>query len=633
MQGVEHGPLGDYCLPTNQTPMTRVAHAILLSVLCCIVIGQEPSSVSIHDHQSLIDQMVNSQDLYYEDALLQYDAYLKVNPEDILVQIQKCKFIQFAQYDDYDDYNPNQELFDSLSTALALDYPDHPDVLVFASTYLWGDEEQAVYERAVSSMYESPGIWSDENRSTIYFSMAQSYYYDDDLNSALNYIEKAQDFDGSHITSMLYSNILVELGKDEEALSALLLARDSTETIWEMGQRAGLLLQLEDYPSALLLYSEIAERDSTYNNNLELSKVMEGGGEYAMAREYLVRDTAMLWDKEAAAFNLFEHDLKYHAADTCLTSYNTYREQGYSADPIGLYRLKLFFKHPFLSWKARDLLGLVALLILVILLIIVPSVWILPVYFIGHRVRKRPIELSEDSRWGLKSFWWVSAAYLVASFIGLLFEPEYLNSLVNNSNYYEDETEGEPGISTLVFILSLAFLSLLTLYKVNWRVLLFKDWKLANCMAYAIGAIVAFRIALGVYVRLGMELFDLELDEIMTIPQLMLSMSEEIKDIFAYCGNGIGVLIIAVLVPIYEEVMFRGVILESAKRYIGFNWANLLQATLFAAVHGSLFLFPVFLAFGLITGVMARRSGGLLTGMLFHMFNNLLVSMVLMRSM
>jgi membrane protease YdiL (CAAX protease family) len=81
-------------------------------------------------------------------------------------------------------------------------------------------------------------------------------------------------------------------------------------------------------------------------------------------------------------------------------------------------------------------------------------------------------------------------------------------------------------------------------------------------------------------------------------------------------------LLAAVAVPFYEEVLFRGVFLQSAGKYLPFWPVNILQASAFASLHDGWRDFPTYLAMGAILGWMARRTGGLLIPMLTHGINN-----------
>lgn len=75
---------------------------------------------------------------------------------------------------------------------------------------------------------------------------------------------------------------------------------------------------------------------------------------------------------------------------------------------------------------------------------------------------------------------------------------------------------------------------------------------------------------------------------------------------------------LCVAVPVVEELLFRG-LLQGVGRGA---WTLFLSAGLFALAHGvNAFLLPLFWT-GLVLGVMARRSGSLLPGILLHALFN-----------
>jgi membrane protease YdiL (CAAX protease family) len=93
-----------------------------------------------------------------------------------------------------------------------------------------------------------------------------------------------------------------------------------------------------------------------------------------------------------------------------------------------------------------------------------------------------------------------------------------------------------------------------------------------------------------------------------------------------------GVVIVA---PIAEELLFRGVLLRSLLRRTTAEWAVLISAVVFAAVHlidgsfGSLVAFPVLLGLGLFSGYQAVTTGSLSRSIFLHMGFNLLTVIVL----
>ena len=607
-----------------------VCHILLLGIILILPFGVVSGQKTL-DHEVFLQKIANSSDNIYRECISEYDAYLEKFPDDVAVMVEKCKFIQYAQYDEEADYNPNQAEFDSCSASLIKRYPLDTEVLLFEISYLWGEDLEQVFEKAEASVKENPGDWNNEELAALYKAISENYYYDDENNQALDYIEKAIANDTVYSYFIDYARILLELNRKKEALDVLLSVQDTTEDTWRMSMKADMLLKLEAYQGALDVYHLIEKTDSTYNNNHELASALEGAGQYEPAREYLVADTAESWDKEGAVRDLLRYDLKHQDGSVCYESYNNLRDFGYLTDPIGLYRIKLFFLHPFQPWKFRDIIGILSLLVLLGLLAVIPYIWILPIHYLGKAsgsaLRKKPYEPA----WGLKMFWFVSAGYLIASLFASVAEPETLYTLVNSS-YFDRATEMTStvmGHESLIFIIILAVFGFAAMYKVKPRVLLGDSWSVRRSLFMGLALLFAFKIASGIYIRLGMEKFDISIDDLASIPNIVLASKQEIEAIITTFGKLPALLLIGLLVPVYEEIIFRGVVLDACTRNMNFNVANILQASVFSLVHGSVFLFPAFFLFGILTGSMRKRSGGLLPGIIFHAFNNISVLLVL----
>ena len=82
-------------------------------------------------------------------------------------------------------------------------------------------------------------------------------------------------------------------------------------------------------------------------------------------------------------------------------------------------------------------------------------------------------------------------------------------------------------------------------------------------------------------------------------------------------------LTIGLAVPIAEEILFRGLIFDSLRRWWRTRWVVPATAFLFALIHFDLpFLLPLFL-FGLVLGWARARSGSLGLPIFVHALNNL----------
>ena len=151
------------------------------------------------DHELFLEKIKHSSDTIYKDCINEYDAYIEKFPNDVSVLIEKCKFIQYAQYDDY--YNPNQSAFDSCSADIISRFSTHPEVLLFQTTYLWGEELEEVFNNAEKSVTENPQQWKNTDLAALYKAIANYYYYESDYKQSLIYAEKAISNDSQSLLS------------------------------------------------------------------------------------------------------------------------------------------------------------------------------------------------------------------------------------------------------------------------------------------------------------------------------------------------------------------------------------------------------------------------------------------------
>jgi membrane protease YdiL (CAAX protease family) len=83
------------------------------------------------------------------------------------------------------------------------------------------------------------------------------------------------------------------------------------------------------------------------------------------------------------------------------------------------------------------------------------------------------------------------------------------------------------------------------------------------------------------------------------------------------------VILLLVLGPLMEELLFRGWLLGGLRERMGDGWALLLTSLLFALGHLSLWNAPGHFLGGLILGWVALRSGSITTSLALHSLWNL----------
>jgi hypothetical protein len=95
-------------------------------------------------------------------------------------------------------------------------------------------------------------------------------------------------------------------------------------------------------------------------------------------------------------------------------------------------------------------------------------------------------------------------------------------------------------------------------------------------------------------------------------------------------GQGSSAWVIAILrgcllVPIFEEVFFRGLLLSWLNSHMRFAFAVLVMAALFAAMHVYPPALPYTFLFGIATGYVRRTTGSTVNTVLMHVINNIIL--------
>lgn len=86
-------------------------------------------------------------------------------------------------------------------------------------------------------------------------------------------------------------------------------------------------------------------------------------------------------------------------------------------------------------------------------------------------------------------------------------------------------------------------------------------------------------------------------------------------------ANVVYIISMTLAPAIFEEMLFRGVILQSLRRF-GDGFALVISSLLFAMSHNNLVQGPNAFLMGLVMGYFVLRTGSLLTGMVIHLVNN-----------
>lgn len=597
----------------------------ILSLLLLIIYdlnGQElPKPQIAGSHEVYLQLLQNSEEDIYKAVTKQYEAYLLLHPEDIGTRIEHCRFIGLAMYDSYEEYNPNQAQFDQCLDSLKKDYGKDLRVMSFASEFQYGDSALYLLEQINERIEDGEDVPEGLDLADVYQRTAYQYSYQDDHQNAIYFADKASKYNDTLNLSYFIASQNHAAGEDSRALDVLLSGEDSTLQNELFNQRAILALVLGDSEMAIRNFKWALKDETNWINQDKYAEALLNVGNFEEAKKHLKVSIGQYWKNAEQLFDLFDYDLQYMPADTAVQTYHRLVKEGWEMDAFGISKLRLIYHTGRWELGMGDFWRLMAVTGVLLVLFVLPYLWILPVQFLGQyrRIQER---LGQDHfRWGLRHFWWASFGYLAVNFIIMLV---FYNEDVIRFFFYDLEEMMVPQVDAATAWSSLFFcLGLLTVVVLMTRM---KDVQLLNCTKWTHGktfgiALLSFfslRLALGIYLQVtGFSLQDIS-------NAGFLSIDIEIDAMFAYLGPLLTFIIIAVVVPIYEEFLFRGIILSACEKYVGFWPGNVIQAVIFAVIHNSLELMPFYLIFGIVAGVLRQNSQSLMAPIYMHVLNNAL---------
>jgi membrane protease YdiL (CAAX protease family) len=223
-------------------------------------------------------------------------------------------------------------------------------------------------------------------------------------------------------------------------------------------------------------------------------------------------------------------------------------------------------------------------------------------------------------RWGIGDFFIVYFAGFLVSAVGLT-----IGIALSGQNVGDETTAATLGFAVGGMYLAYGIaLYLISRYKGRGSV--FLDFGVAVRVQYWWTLLVGFGL------QFGLGLFVLPL--ISLVDNEKQSVVEELRDA---SGAKLAVLLVTagLLAPVFEEILFRGLLLRSLRRRFTPELAIAIQALVFAAAHlvdpslGTLAVVPALYALGVISGIAAVRVGDLSVSIPLHVGFNLVTLLIL----
>jgi len=589
------------------------AIAVSLAIVRLDAAPSEDEPPNAWNHTRFVAEVESAGTNAFRTAVRAYDNYL-AERQDVAVAVERCRLI--AYFADSETGTPIASPTDLEQCEKALrgpSYANEPLALTYLFEQMWGEEGKAEGERLIGISRS----WPAKVKARVYARTAWNLRIADDEASAGWHAVRAAELDAETPVLLMAARHLEQSGAKQRAHALLAAAPASAFEGVSVYEAAALLVRLGDAAAAVRMLE--GRGDDDIGDLFPVATAMAANGQHTSARQIFasaLKGQTRPGVNDLRSYFLFERD--HGTAEQARSAYARIRERGFEADPFGRYRLALAFRSPFSSWAIADGAGPLAFAALMIVVALLPLTVVAPVHYLSlfQQVRGRLPRASMLS-WRLGHAWYGMAGMLVTGALGLYIfaYPEFEDSFGMAPFDTVLSDDRALGRGFLFGIVALGLVCAPLLRKVPLAPLIAGRWPLRRSLGAATVLVLAFRFVAGLWSALFATAAPAALGS---------STTRAMQGIYSEYGLVALLLVAAVIVPIVEELLFRGVLLNGLARHMSFWIAAIVQACVFALVHEELTSMPLIMVMGVMAAWVFRRSGGLAAPIALHMFNNAL---------
>lgn len=546
----------------------------------------------------------------YERVLAEYDAAVAAAPSDPAIAVERCRFVSQFTDEDYDWVERAPGDLENCLRQIDARWPKDPRVRLFRLDQVYGEDAIALGKPWV----DEAGAWPVELRRQLFAKLSSAYGDDDKIHGGDFAVQAAELGDAGSIPAAVER--LADAGEAKRA-QALLREAKPAASGWTASRRVEAAMKLPDRFAAL---REMRRYDGA---GIEIEAAVAAnaclrGGDIACARKALERSAKVAGNDELKQVRF---DVALAASDmpAAVGAIDVTSGKGFV---VAIERFAVVLnKAPGMLFTGKLMLIAFVFLIVVLIMALSPAVLLVPVHYRGlmRRVAGKPaVPLFE--RIGLRHAWWASTVITcLPLLVALVVAPRAMAVLLGG--------DGPPPQDELVRLtLWGSVAGLLLLVPVARR---FGLWRiLGDRVAWRScwwRILVAWSVLIAIAVVINLVNRHADTSTMQT------KMIESLVDGGrARFGTPWVLMVLSLLVPVYEELVFRGLLLGGMSRHISFGWANAIQATLFAVAHNDSPRFVFYLALGLLCGWLVRKSRSLGPSIALHSANNTLATVVRM---
>jgi membrane protease YdiL (CAAX protease family) len=563
------------------------------------LVGALPEPGERGSHERYLEALRSEEARVAAELLARYERRIAEAPDDVVAAVERCRFLGAAFYDPELEENPREAERAACVEEVEARFAAHPDARVFAVEQRWGSEAAEAGDRFLA---DPPAGSGPQHLTAVHTHLARQLQFED-AERAMHHAEAAMEIDPTADLRLMVGEARSEAGDADGARSVLEERLEQTQLAWELEAKGALLADLEAFEAALAAFAEVERRGETIGRKFDHARALAGLGRIDEARAAYGAGEEP-WATVEALQARFDFELEHGTAETARAAYDALLARGWDSDLVGRRRLALLAAHPRAPWKWEDAPGLIALATIGVSIAMLPASFILPIYAIGLLRRRRSrAEPAPAERFGLRHAWLASAVMILAQCVGFLVYPEVI--------------EGDTfplGRATASYALMSAVAGAAGLLLVTGRATAELvgpgRWRWPRMLVVGVLVTGVFQLtAVGVAWAIGSDAGDPSTTEMM-------------RSVQTSFGVPATFLFAALLVPVAEELLFRGVLLSAFRTRLSPGWANLAQAGLFGALHAHPVVAPAAFALGLAAGRATRVSGSLRTALFAHVLAN-----------
>ncbi|HUB91864.1 MAG TPA: CPBP family intramembrane glutamic endopeptidase [Dyella sp.] len=587
--------------------------SIFLVCLCAPVLAQAPIPTDVlrTPEQAVVVVSASEQDAYRR-VMSAYALAEKASPQDAALVMARCRFAQGFLYNEEIDWTDTaQDDFQRCKNDLQTRFPDDAEADLFIAQQQGGKD---VIAFALTLLPKS-AHWSLQQRAKLHGILARGYTATKQTDIAGQEALAAVQMDPASDQLVTALRYLANSGRAGEA-EALLAKTPVDASIWKEWSRVNFAADSLS-PTVALAELRRAMKNRGYTNWWLAARIYLRAGKAAEAVKALAHVGGCSCSETIQQYQT-RLDVAVAARDG--TAASTVLQSWLAKTGISMPLLFAYgnlLRHDPLQLFSPPLVHLaLGMLALLLTLAYAPSLIAFPAYYRGViRARRNKPSVPLFANIGLRCMWMALAIFLVASaIIPLLGGGSPLHSWATSKVLSNDE-------QSAIVVMQLATLLMggVLMAPIAWRFSR-RDWLgdrgwITTVVVVALWALVK---ALGVWLawhsgHLGAAVRGTLHDRM--IATLALACAH-------LGGPVLAMLVIAVAVPVYEELIFRGCVLGGLARHISFGWANVVQALLFAVLHNDTPHFVFYFLLGLLGGWLARRTRGLAAPIALHAANN-----------